>query len=239
MPTPIIFVHGGSREPREGGGMVGRGDGARAKRPYRGTVQAEVAARTRQRILDAGLALASEEWLDRVTLDQVAARAGVTVQTIIRHFGTKDGLFTAAAEAASAQTLAWRAQTPPADLASAIEAVQEHYERVGNRLLQVLAQEDRYPGLRHFTDLGRTAHREWVARTFERALGGRQGAERQRLLAELVAVTDITFWRLLRRDLGLDSEQTALALRDLVGALLVQGVAAQEAMNAREDAGHI
>src|SRR5579885_1675079 len=90
------------------------------KRPYRGTVQAEVAALTRQRILEASLALAAEEWLDRITLDQVAARAGVTVQTIIRHFRSKEGLFTAAAETAAAAAQDWRAETPSGDVAGAI-----------------------------------------------------------------------------------------------------------------------
>ena len=52
--------------------MTGKGDDSgarRTKRAYRGTVQAEVAALTRQRILDAALALAADEWLDRLTLD--------------------------------------------------------------------------------------------------------------------------------------------------------------------------
>lgn len=194
----------------------------RTKRAYRGTVQAEVAALTRQRILDAALALASDEWLDRLTLDQIATRAGTTVQTIIRHFGSKDGLFTAAAESASAAALGWRDETPPGDIARAIEAVQAHYERAGDRLLRLLAQEDRYPGLRRFTDLGREAHREWVARLFEADLTQRRGRERDRLLAELIAVTDITLWKLLRRDLGLDREQTAQAVSDLVAALLAR-----------------
>ncbi|HEX6540234.1 MAG TPA: TetR/AcrR family transcriptional regulator [Ktedonobacterales bacterium] len=200
--------------------MTGTDKTSRAKRSYRGTVQAEIAARTRQRILDAALALAAEEWLDRITLDQIAARAEVTVQTIIRHFGTKEGLFTAAAESASVEAHGWREQTPPGDVASALNAVLEFYERVGDRLLRLLAQEDSYPGLRRFTDLGRAAHRAWVERTFEAALSQREGKERERLLAELIAVTDITMWKLVRRDLGLDREQTALALRELVDALL-------------------
>lgn len=203
--------------------MAGTDKDSRAKRPYRGTVQAEVAALTRQRILDAALALAADEWLDRLTLDQIAARAGVTVQTVIRHFGTKEGLFTAAAEAASAAALGWREETPPGDIASAIEAVQAHYERVGDRLLRLLAQEDRYPGLRPFTDLGRAAHRAWVARIFDAELSQQQGGvERERLLAVLIAVTDITMWKLLLRDLSLDREQAALAVRELVDALLAQ-----------------
>lgn len=191
------------------------------KRSYRGTVQAEVAALTRKRILEAALALASDEWLDRLTLDQVAARAGVTVQTIIRHFRSKEGLFTAAAETAAAAAQDWRADTLPGDVTGAILAVQDHYERVGDRLVRLLAQEDRYPGLRRYTDLGRSAHRAWVARIFADALACHpEGAERERLLAELIAVTDITMWNLLRRDLGLDRAQTALALRELVDALL-------------------
>lgn len=202
--------------------MTGTDTGPQKKRAYRGTVQAEVAGLTRQRILDAALSLAAEEWLDRITLDRVAAQAEVTVQTIIRHFGTKDGLFAAAAETASADALSWRDETPVGDIARAANAVQEHYERVGDRLLRLLAQEDRYPGLRHFTDLGRAAHQAWVARIFEEALARRQGTERARLLAELVAVTDITMWKLLRRDLGLDHEQTHLALRELMTALLAQ-----------------
>ena len=205
--------------------MTGKGDDSgarRTKRAYRGTVQAEVAALTRQRILDAALALAADEWLDRLTLDQIAARAGTTVQTIIRHFGSKQGLFTAAAESASAVALGWRDETAPGDIARAIEAVQAHYERAGDRLLRLLAQEDRYPGLRHFTDLGREAHREWVARLFGAELSRRQETERERLLAELIAVTDITMWKLLRRDLGLDREQTARAVGDLVAALLAR-----------------
>ncbi len=202
--------------------MAGKDQSAGSKRSYRGTVQAEVAALTRQRILDAAQALAAEEWLDRLTLDQIATRAGVTVQTIIRHFGSKAGLFTAAAETATASAYHWRDETPIGDSAQAIEELQDFYERVGDRLLRLLAQEDSYPGLRRFTDEGRTAHRAWVARIFDETLSRRQGATRERLLAELIAVTDITMWKLLRRDLGLDREQTALAVRELLDALLVQ-----------------
>ncbi|MGE5335101.1 MAG: TetR/AcrR family transcriptional regulator, partial [Nitrososphaerota archaeon] len=63
---------------------------------------------------------------------------------------------------------------------------------------------------------------EWVARLFDTELSQRHGAARERLLAELIAVTDITLWKLLRRDLGLDREQTAQAVGDLVAALLAR-----------------
>jgi hypothetical protein len=44
-------------------------------------------------------------------------------------------------------------------------------------------------------------------------------AETGRLLAELIAVCDVYFWKLLRRDLGLSREQTALAIRETILAL--------------------
>src|SRR5262249_41507922 len=121
------------------------------------------------------------------------------------------------------------------DIAGAIQAVQAHYERVGDRLLRRLAQEERYPGLRRFTDLGRSAHHAWVARTFGAALAKLRGAEQERLLGELVAVTDITMWKLLRRDQGLNREQTARALRELVAALLARATSEDKHKEARED----
>jgi AcrR family transcriptional regulator len=194
--------------------------GPRARRRYRGTAQAAVATLTHQRILAAALALAAEEWLDRITLEQVAARADVTVQTVIRHFGTKEGLFTAAAEDASLRALHRRGETPVGHVPAAIALLMDHYEEVGDRLVRLLAQEDSFPGLRAFTDAGRHAHREWVARTFAPFLTRRDGQERDRLVAQLVAVTDVTVWKLMRRDLGQDRQQTELALRELLRALL-------------------
>jgi hypothetical protein len=42
---------------------------------------------------------------------------------------------------------------------------------------------------------------------------------RRRLLAELIALCDVYFWKLFRRDLGLSREQTAPAIRETILAL--------------------
>ncbi|MFD1732876.1 TetR/AcrR family transcriptional regulator [Deinococcus malanensis] len=73
------------------------------RRSYRGTAQAGIAARTRELILEAMLTLAAERWLDQITLDQVASRAGVTVQTVLRHFESKEQLISAAGQHAHQQ----------------------------------------------------------------------------------------------------------------------------------------
>ena len=57
------------------------------KRPYRMTARAESAARTGERIIDAAVEMFSEEPSRSISLDGVAHRAGVTVQTVIRRFG--------------------------------------------------------------------------------------------------------------------------------------------------------
>ncbi len=179
-----------------------------ARRPYRMQTRADRAAETGRRILEAFLALFAERWLDQLTLDEVAARAGVTVQTVLRRFGSKEGLIAAAGELAYARAGAQRDEAPVGDIAGAIGNLMVHYEEVGDRVLRLLAQEERWPALRPLADAGRAGHRAWVERQFAP------------VLPALVAVTDVYIWKLLRRDQGLDRAQTEAALRDMVGALL-------------------
>jgi hypothetical protein len=58
-----------------------------------------------------------------------------------------------------------------------------------------------------------------VERTFAAALAGLRGKARARRIAQLVVVTDVYTWKLLRRDKGLDKDQTTTAMRELVAAL--------------------
>ena len=67
-------------------------------RVYRMTARAEATARTGERIIDAMLARYAVVPYDRIRLEDVAADAEVTVQTVIRRFGTKDGLLAATVE---------------------------------------------------------------------------------------------------------------------------------------------
>jgi AcrR family transcriptional regulator len=48
-------------------------------------------------ILDAAVAVFAHEGFDRANMDAIAARAGITKPTLYARFGSKDGLFTAAA----------------------------------------------------------------------------------------------------------------------------------------------
>jgi AcrR family transcriptional regulator len=189
------------------------------KRPYRMRARAEAAAETGQRILEAVIELHRERFFDQVSLEDIAERAGVTVQTVLRRFGSKEQLIEAAAEEGTRQVMHQRDQAPVGDIEGAVKNLMEHYEEWGDTALRLLAQEERVPAFRSITDAGRSLHYEWVERTFAPLLAKRTGMARRRLLAELIAICDVYFWKLLRRDVGLSREQTELAIRETILAL--------------------
>jgi AcrR family transcriptional regulator len=182
--------------------------------------RAATAAATGERILDATVAIFWESPSLQFSLDDVATRAGVTVQTVIRRFGGKDGLIVAAIERETAKVAATRDPAHVNNPADAVRQLVDHYETLGDRVIQMLAEEVRTPALRRVTDTGRQSHREWCERVFAAGLAGRTGAARTRRLAELVAVCDVYTWKLLRRDAGLGRRQTELALLELITPLL-------------------
>lgn len=193
----------------------------KTKRPYRGRVQAEVAALTRQRILDATLALAAKSWFDQMTLEQVASLAGVTVQTVIRHFGSKEQLIGAAGQYAHQLVARQRDEAPVGLLPGALRNLLDHYETDGHGVLRILAQEQRYPAaLSPLLDAGRRAHRAWVERTFDPWLASHPPAVRERIVTQLAVITDVHTWDLLRRDHSCSRDETEDLLTSMICAVL-------------------
>jgi AcrR family transcriptional regulator len=185
-------------------------------RSYRMQARAVSAAATAERILDAAVQVYWENDGDELSLDEVARRAGVSVQTVIRRFGGKQGLFTAAVDRETERVRRERGEAPVGDVAGAVHVLLESYETTGERMLVVLAEEHRTPSTAVILERGRALHREWCARVFAPALAGLTGTERKRRLAQLVAVCDVYTWKLLRRDAGLSRRQTELAMVELL-----------------------
>ncbi|HKA09051.1 MAG TPA: helix-turn-helix domain-containing protein [Candidatus Dormibacteraeota bacterium] len=182
--------------------------------------RAEAAAATADRILDVAIELFWERPTDQISLDEVARRAGVSVQTVIRRFGGRDGLFAAASEREAERVRRQRDEAPVGDVAAAVKVLVEHYETMGDRVLRLLAEEDRVPGLRAIADQGRVLHRVWCERVFAPALLRLDGPGRERRLAQVVAICDVYTWKLLRRQSALSRGQTELAVVELLEPLL-------------------
>jgi AcrR family transcriptional regulator len=199
-------------------GMSG-GDSA-AKRPYRMQARAKATEATRLRILEAVEAAFEELLFDEITLAAIAERAGVSVQTVLRHFETKDALMVASLLHAGGKMGADREVLPTGDLDEIVGVLVDHYEKFGDRVLRMLAKVDREPTLRQLAELGRTFHLEWCKQAFSPALEDLRGAKRERRIAQFVTGTDIYVWKLLRRDRGLSLPQTKLAMRELLEPLM-------------------
>jgi AcrR family transcriptional regulator len=175
---------------------------------------------TGERILDAAVEAFWERPSDQISLDDIARRAGVSVQTVIRRFGCKDGLVVAAMERESERVRRERDPAAVKDAAGTVAQLVTHYEAMGDRVLRMLAEETRVAALRQVADRGRRVHRDWCERVFASALADLSVAQRNRRLAQLVAVCDVYTWKLLRRDGGLSRRETELALLELLQPLL-------------------
>jgi AcrR family transcriptional regulator len=188
-----------------------------ATRPYTMTTRARGVEGTRARIIEACVALHGERPVTDIALEDVAARAQVSVQTLLRHFGSRSGLEEASFERAR-QAVADERRTPVGDVGAAVHVIVDHYERRGDQALLMLAQERHQELMARITEHGKAMHRAWVAEVFAPFITGADDAEA--LTDLLVVATDVYAWKLLRRDRGLSRERTESRIRRLVEALL-------------------
>ena len=103
--------------------------GVPRKRKYRMVARAEAAAATQERLLASAWRHFSERAYEQVRLADIAADAGVTVQTLHAQFGTKDDLFVAAWVWAIGPEGARRDSAPVGDVRAAVRLIYDSYER--------------------------------------------------------------------------------------------------------------
>jgi AcrR family transcriptional regulator len=157
--------------------------------------------------------------IEEFTLEAVAARAGTTVQTVLRAFGSKDELIYAALADMAAGGVFLR-PTPAGDVRAAVAAFFDIYESVGDLVMERLSEERRRPALKLTLDQGRENHRDGVKTAFAPQLERLSGPARTQLLTMLVILTDVYVWKLLRRDMGLSRHAAeAIVRKMIVGAL--------------------
>lgn len=190
------------------------------RRAYQQSKRADATEATGERIVDAALRLVSERWMDEFTLAEIAKSAEVTVQTVIRRFGSKEGVLAAITDRLASEMQRTAPEARIDSLDDAIRRLMDDYERTGDMTWRILAQEERHPYLLPLINIGRAHFRAWIERSFAGAIAARPPARRQALVDGLVAAMDVFVWKLLRRDMGRSREQTAAILTTQVQALL-------------------
>jgi AcrR family transcriptional regulator len=191
-------------------------------RPYKQVARAQSQQRTRDALLDvADEEFSAGRWT-KASLDAMAARAGVTKQTVLRHFGSKDGLLEAAIRRTSEIVRRERAHAPTGEIPGAVHNLVVHYERWGNAVLRLLAEEHRGSLVRKLADRGRDVHYEWVEQTFGPQLAGLDEQTRRRRKAQLVTVCDVHMWKLFRHDLHFSVSDTEAALREIIEGVVAR-----------------
>ena len=143
----------------------------------------------------------------------------MALKTVLRHFGSREGLFAAVNEYAREQIINGRL-TPVGDAGTAVSVVVNHYEARGDWVLRLLCQELSSEFARESMTTGRKVHREWVEKTFAPQLDRLQAGARDEAVDLLVVATDLYTWKLLRRDQGLTRSAVEARMRHLIDAVL-------------------
>ena len=187
-------------------------------RPYVMGARAESVEDTRRRVLAAARELFSTQWYDDVTLTSIADAAGVSHQTVLNHFGTKEGVFAALAHSVESEIAALDERTQSGDTATAVRILLDRYEATGLANVRMVLQEHRVPALHDVLERARVLHRAWVERTFAHGLPP-SGPPRRRKVAALLAASEVMAWKALRYDYGFSQADTRAAITMLIETL--------------------
>ena len=177
-------------------------------RKYDMTQRAELAAQTPQIILKALVELWLEYPIHEITLDKVAEQSGITVRTILRKYGTREGLFEAAIleDVTAIQSIKDEAQI--GNIPQAVSVLMKEYEATGPAAIRTLAAENEIPIVGQILKHAREMHMKWCIRVFGLYLPPKSNENYHWLLGAIYAATDVNKWKLLRIDLGFSKTET-------------------------------
>jgi len=191
----------------------------KSARSYTMTSRADAVASTKERIATAALELLMERRFDDVTLTDIATAAGVSHQTVLNHFESKEGVAFAAADLVVASTNDARSGVTPGDTVGAVRRLVADYEQMGDANARWAMDVEHLGSLAPLIEQARHSHRAWLEAAFEPYLPAEAKA-RRRVVNALHAATDVYTWKLLRRDLGVTRAETERTMVRLVDGTL-------------------
>ena len=192
-------------------------------RKYDMSKRAAAVARTRQRIVDATRELHGERGIAATSWDDIAARAGVGVGTVYRHFPSLDELIPACGqitmqvvalpEPATLQALFEHATEPAERIERLVREAFAIYERGAPELRAIRREADVHPRVAQDHDQLDAS----LSALVDTALAPLDTTQQDR--AEARALIDLNTWEALR-DQGLGPAESAAAISDMLATRL-------------------
>jgi len=190
------------------------------KAVYDNTNRQLEAEKSRQEIIRAVTRLWKEQPTRDITLQLVAREAGVTTRTILRKFGSREGLLSETMSQEAARISAERGKATPGDVKGILKALLDSYEYMGELALRNIRLEGELEMARRIGESGRKVHREWCIRMFAQFLPDSASGEYEVRLASFIAATEIYLWKLLRKDMKMSKGQVFEVFRHMVEGLI-------------------
>jgi AcrR family transcriptional regulator len=192
-------------------------------RKYEKKRRAEQEAETRQRIVEAMVALHREVGPARTTISAIAERAGVERLTVYRHFPDERSMFEActahyATEVPGPDPAAWAGIKEPAErLRAALLAFYDYYRRAEDVLTHAARDLPQLPALAAVL----SPWGEFVGRVREELLEGwgAEGLAGARLVAAIGHALRFDTWRSLARTEKLNDVEAAALMVNLASAV--------------------
>jgi AcrR family transcriptional regulator len=185
------------------------------RRPYDNRLREEQATRTRERILEAVMALLAEVGSQGVTMATIAARAGVSEPTIYRHFGSREGLHEAIDRHFTAEVglppVPPRVEDLPETTAALFARFQDHAEVVRAALRAGVTREMR--------ERGRRARNQKMRELLSEQCAHLSAAEAKAVAAVYRVIISWETWETLTGEQGVEAADAARAAAWAVAAM--------------------
>ncbi|MEA2161374.1 MAG: hypothetical protein QOD66_3754 [Solirubrobacteraceae bacterium] len=189
-------------------------------RSYTQVARAKSQERTRAALIDAAAEVFFSGRWEQVSLAEMALAAGVTKQTLLRHFGSKEGLLEQMLRYGFDLVRDQRWAAPTNDIDGAVDNLLDHYEQVGERSLVIGSGGGGSQAVAELGDSARQLHYDWVEHVFGAWLERLRANDRARCRAALIALCDVQVWWLWSHDLGMPRAEVRATLVQAIKRLL-------------------
>jgi AcrR family transcriptional regulator len=197
------------------------------KRPYQLKTRAKRQAHTRQRIVDATVALHQEMGPAATTVAEIARRAGVSRLTVYNHFPTDGDLFAACQEQFLSEnpapdlTRALTLAQPDERVRAVLTLLYESFRRQAPMSAKVLRDRATLPALDELLMHTRDANIEQLKDSLAAGFGAK-GAAGARLRALIALALDFSTWQRLSQE-GLTDDKAAELMASLIACTVSHG----------------